>query len=60
MRCAREGCANSATVTVDFGEGLLVLLCWGDAVTAMIDGPRRRVTKLPSRTAVPVTRPREA
>lgn len=45
MRCARPDCRRAADVVVDFGAGLLVLLCASDAVLALVADATRRITR---------------
>lgn len=61
MRCARRDCPKHADVVVDFGEGLLVMLCAGDAVLAPVEHGGRRITRTIGAGSPDVTiRPRGA
>ncbi len=45
MTCARGDCGLRADVVVDFGAGLLALLCAQDAVRALVDSRDRRIVR---------------
>lgn len=45
MKCARGDCGRRADLIVDFGAGLLVLLCYQDGVRALVAEPGRRIVR---------------
>lgn len=60
MRCARGGCRRRADVAVDFGEGVLVVFCYQDAVVALVGGVGRRIVRQLVAPVDVTIRPREA
>jgi hypothetical protein len=60
MRCARGDCRRRADVAVDFGEGLLVVLCYQDGVLALVERGGRTVRALRGGSPEVMNRPRGA